>query len=89
MANGKQPEHDDYAETEVLPPHLRPDRVEALDDAAAEAHGRYQEYVHSLDDVPVLVDVVSEPPRSASKDFRLGQRSDGRCAPARGHLPRS
>ena len=80
MANRKQHEHDDHAQTEVLPPHFRPDRVEVLDDAAAEAHGRYQEYVHSLDEVPVLVDVVSEPPRVASKDFRLGQRRDTRKA---------
>ena len=80
MANRKQPEHDDYAATEVLPPHLTPDRVEALDDAAAEAQGRYQEYVRSLDEVPVLVDVVGDPPRSVSKDFRLGQRADARRA---------
>lgn len=68
----------DYAETAVLPEHLRPDRVEALDDAAAEAHGRYQEYVRSLDEVPVLVDVVQEPPRAVVKDFRLGERPDAR-----------
>ncbi len=71
----------DYAETAVLPEHLRPDRVEALDDAAAEAHGRYQEYVRSLDEVPVLVDVVQEPPRVVVRDFRLGQRPDVRKAP--------
>lgn len=71
----------DHAETAVLPEHLRPDRVEALDDAAAEAHGRYQEYVRSLDEVPVLVDVVQEPPRVVVKDFRLGQRPDTRKAP--------
>ena len=71
----------DYGETAVLPEHLRPDRVDALDDAAAEAHGRYQEYVRSLDEVPVLVDVVQEPPRAIVKDFRLGQRPDARKAP--------
>jgi hypothetical protein len=68
----------DYAETEVLPAHFRPGRIEALDGAAAEAHGSYQEYLRSLDEVPVLVDVVREPPRVVIKDFRLGQRSDAR-----------
>lgn len=71
----------DYAETAVLPEHLRPDRVDALAGAAAEAHVRYQEYVRLLDDVPVLVDVVREPPRVAVRDFRLGQRRDQRKAP--------
>ena len=78
MTNRK--EHSDHAETAVLPLHLRPDRVEALDSAATEAQGRYQEYLRSLDEVPVLVDVVSEPPRVPIKDFRLGQRSDTRKA---------
>ena len=71
----------DYAETAVLPEHLRPDRVEVLDDAAAEAHGRYREYVRSLDELPVLVDVVQEPPRAVVRDFRLGQRPNARKAP--------
>lgn len=71
----------DYAETAVLPEHLRPDRVEVLDAAAAEAHGRYQEYVRLLDELPVLVDVVEEPPRAVIRDFRLGQRPDARKAP--------
>ena len=79
MANPKQA--NDFAETAVLPAHMRPDRLEALDDAAAEAQGRYQEYVRSLDEVPVLVDVVREPPRSVVRDFRLGQRPDSRKAP--------
>jgi len=79
MANRKQSV--DYAETAVLPEHLRPDRVATLDDAAAEAQGSYQEYLRSLDDVPVLVDVVREPPRVAVRDFRLGQRADARKAP--------
>ena len=70
----------DYAETAVLPEHLRPARVEVLDDAVAEAHGRYQEYVRSLDELPVLVDVVAEPPRAVVRDFRLGQRPDARKA---------
>ena len=81
MANRKQSTDIDFAATEVLPPHLRPDRVEALDDAAAEAHGRYQEYVRSLDEVPMLVDVVREGPRVGVKDFRSGQRADARKAP--------
>jgi hypothetical protein len=76
MANPEQ--SNDFAETAVLPAHLRPDRLEALDDAAAEAQGRYQEYVRSLDEVPVLVDVVREPPHVAIRDFRLGQRPDAR-----------
>src|SRR5262245_49859842 len=75
MANRKQRSDDDFAATEVLPAHLRPDRIEALDDAAAEAHGRYQEYVRSLDDVPLLVDVAQEPPR-AKHDARKMTRSD-------------
>ena len=79
MANRNQP--NDFAETAVLPAHLRPDRIEALDDAAAEAQGRYQEYVRSLDEVPVLVDVVREPPPVAIRDFRSGQRPDVRKAP--------
>jgi hypothetical protein len=68
----------DYAETEVLSPQVRPSRVEALDGAAAEEHGHYQEYLRSLDEVPVLVDVVREPPRVVIRVFRLGQRSDVR-----------
>ncbi len=71
----------EHSETVVLPEHLQPDRVHALADAAAEEHGRYQEYARLLDEVPVLVDVVREPPRMAIKDFRLGQRPDGRKAP--------
>jgi hypothetical protein len=75
MANRKQSSDNDFAETEVLPSHLRPDRIEALDDAAAEAHGRYQEYVSSLDEVPVLVDIVQTPQRSGRPDPRVS-RSD-------------
>jgi hypothetical protein len=70
----------DHADTVVLPDHLRPDRIDALAGAAAEAQTRYQEYVRSLDELPVLVDVVREPPRVANKDFRLGQRRDERKA---------
>ena len=79
MANRRP--FDDFAETAVLPAHLRPDRIEALDDAAAEAHGCYQEYLRSLDEVPVLVDVVREPPHGGIRDFRTGQRADARKAP--------
>jgi len=75
MANRKQHEHDDYAETEVLPAHLSPDRAQALDDAAAEAQGRYEEYVRFLDEVPVLVEVVSEPPQGAKKRAKRMTRS--------------
>jgi hypothetical protein len=71
----------DFTETAVLPEHLRPDRIDTLADAAAESHGCYKEYVRVLDELPVLVDVVSEPPRVAIKDFRLGQRPDARKAP--------
>ena len=81
MANRKQPSDNDFGETAVLPEHLRPDRLEVLDDAAAEAHGRYQEYVRSLDEVPVLVDVVQESRRVAPRDFRSGQRPESRKAP--------
>src|SRR5262245_51149004 len=81
MANRKQSSDHDFAETAVLPEYLRPDRIEALDGAAAEAHGRYQEYVRSLDEVPVLVDIVREPPRAAIRDFRSGQHPDARKAP--------
>jgi hypothetical protein len=80
MVNRKQASDNDFTATEVLPAHLRPDRLEALDDAASEAHGRYQEYVRSLDEVPVLVDVAREPPRVTIRDFRLGQRPDARKA---------
>jgi hypothetical protein len=81
MANRKWREPNDYAATEVLPAHLVPKRFDTLADAAAEAHGRYQEYLRSLDEVPVLVDVVREPPRAPIRDFRLGQRPDARKAP--------
>jgi hypothetical protein len=67
MANRKQHEHDGYADTEVLPSHLSPERVETLEDAAAEAHGRYDEYVRFLDAVPVLDEVVREPPHGEKK----------------------
>jgi hypothetical protein len=79
MANRKQ--SNDFAETAVLPAHLRPDRLEALDDAASEAQRRYEEYLRSLDEVPVLVDVVREPPRTNVRDFRSGQRRDERKVP--------
>jgi hypothetical protein len=71
----------DFAETAVLPEYLRPDRVDTLADAATEHQGCYREYLHVLDQVPVLVDVVREPPRVPVKDFRLGQRPDSRRAP--------
>jgi hypothetical protein len=71
----------EHAETVVLPEYLRPDRIDALADAAAEEHVRYREYVRSLDELPVLLDVVREPSRIPIKDFRLGQRPDGRKAP--------
>jgi hypothetical protein len=80
MANRNQSSDGDFTATEVLPAHLRPDRLDALDDAVSEAHGRYQEYVRSLDEVPVLVDVAREPPHSTIRDFRLGQRPDARKA---------
>jgi hypothetical protein len=71
----------DHGETAVLPEHLRPDRIDALAGAAAEAQTLYQEYVRSLDEVPVLLDVVREPPHVEIRDFRLGQRRDERKAP--------
>jgi hypothetical protein len=71
----------EHAETVVLPEHLRPDRVDGLAGAIAEEHARYREYVRSLDELPVLLEVVREPPRIPIKDFRLGQRPDGRKAP--------
>ncbi len=81
MANRKWQEPNDSAATEVLPAQLVPERLDTLAHAAAEAHGRYREYLRSLDEVPVLVDVVREPPRAPSRDFRLGQRPDARKAP--------
>jgi len=81
MANRKLQEHDEFAATEVLPVHLSPGRVDALTEAAAETQVRYQEYVRSLDEVPVLVDVVREPARVLIRDFRLGQRRDERKTP--------
>jgi hypothetical protein len=71
----------EHTETVVLPEHMRPDRVDARAGAAAEGHASYREYVRSLDELPVLVDVVREPPRMPIKDFRLGQRPDGRKTP--------
>ncbi len=81
MAKRNWLESDDDAATEVSPAHHAPNRLDTLADAAAELHGRYQEYLRSLDEVPVLVDVVREPARAPSRDFRLGQRSDTRKAP--------
>ena len=71
----------DFARTVVLPEHLRPDRSDSLADATAEDQGCYDEYLRVLDELPVLVDVVSEPPRVRIKEFRLGQRPDARRAP--------
>ena len=69
------------AQAAVLIEHPRPECVDTLAEAAAEDHGRYQEYLRLLDDVPVLVDVVREPQRVAIREFRLGQRPDARKAP--------
>jgi hypothetical protein len=71
----------DFAETAVLPEYLRPDRIDTLADADTEHQGCYHEYVHVLDEVPVLVDVVREPSRVPVRDFRLGQRPDVRKTP--------
>lgn len=46
--------------------------------AEAEANARYAEYLRVLDEIPVLLDVVSEPPRVGVRDFRLGQRPNVR-----------
>ena len=81
MANRNPHEHDDHAQTEVLPAHLSPARLDTLADAASDTQRCYQEYVRSLDEVPVLVDVVREPPRRVSNDFRLGKRRDERKSP--------
>jgi hypothetical protein len=71
----------DSAETAVLPEQVRPDHAAARDDATAEAHDRYEEYVRSLDELPLLVDVVHEPTRRPIREFRFGQRPDLRKAP--------
>jgi hypothetical protein len=81
MAKRNRLASDDDAATEVLPANLAHNRLDTLADAAAELHGRYQEYLRLLDEVPVLVDVVREPARAPSTDFRLGQRPDTRKAP--------
>jgi len=47
----------------------------------AEANTRYEEYVRALDELPVLADVVREPPRVVIRNFRLGQRPDVRKRP--------
>jgi hypothetical protein len=47
----------------------------------AEANTRYEEYVRALDELPVLRDVVREPPRVVTRNFRLGQRPDVRKLP--------
>lgn len=72
-------ETNDFAETAVLSEHPPPERV-ALDDASAEAQERYDEYLRSLEDLPLLVDVVHEPASPKIRDFRLGQRPDLRKA---------
>lgn len=54
--------------------------VDPLPGRTAEVHARYDEYLRLLDEVPVLVDVVSEPPRVVIRDFRLGQRPNVRKA---------
>jgi N-acyl-D-aspartate/D-glutamate deacylase len=46
--------------------------------ALADANARYAEYLRVLDQVPVLLDVVSEPPHVVIRDFRLGQRPNVR-----------
>jgi hypothetical protein len=61
-----------------LPPERSAE--DPLPGRTAEVHARYSEYLRLLDDVPVLVDVVSEPPRVVIRDFRLGQRPNVRRA---------
>jgi hypothetical protein len=46
-----------------------------------EANTRYEEYVRALDELPVLRDVVREPPRIVTRNFRLGERPDVRRLP--------
>lgn len=52
--------------------------ADPLPGGTAEVHARYSEYLRLLDEVPVLLDVVSEPPRTVVRDFRLGQRPNAR-----------
>lgn len=57
--------------------------VEPDDDdlGAAESFAVYDEYLQMLDQLPVLSDVVREPPKVVIRDFRLGQRPDLRKTP--------
>jgi hypothetical protein len=75
----KHREPDDYAKTAVLPPEAFPVAADESRHAAAEvavAHGNYEEYVRSLDDVPVLRDVILVPVTNGLGDFRTGERPD-------------
>jgi len=72
----------EFAAAPGSPPAAHAERAEDFQRAAAaDADARYAEYLRVLDDVPVLFDVVSEPPRVVVRDFRLGQRPNVRkCA---------
>jgi hypothetical protein len=74
----KQREPDDYAKTAVLPPEAFSVAADEGRYAAAEvAEARdYEEYVRSLDDVPVLRDVILVPVTNGLRDFRTGERPD-------------
>lgn len=61
------------------PPPARSEPVErSHQPAMGDANARYAEYLRVLDEVPVLLDVVSERPRVVIRDFRLGQRPNVR-----------
>lgn len=51
------------------------------DASAVETYAVYEEYLRMLDDVPVLSDIVDEPPRVRIRDFRRGERPDARKHP--------
>ena len=51
------------------------------DASAVESYAVYEEYLRMLDEVPVLSDIVDEPPRIRIRDFRRGERPDARKQP--------
>jgi hypothetical protein len=69
----------DYAETVVMTHDATPSELaDPRARASSEAHANDDEYLRVLADLPVLRDVVREPPPVVVRDFRLGERRDAR-----------
>lgn len=68
-------------QADLPPADYEPDD-HGLDHSGADpASARYAEYLLLLDRVPVLRDVVQEPPHVPTRDFRRGERPDVRRQP--------